>query len=122
MARRSRRKDKKVPGPTDNPATNLLVADIAFRAGGYLFRRAMEKGMLRNRFGKTTAREIVENRSIGKALVSSGLARIATRSVPGALIIGGGALAKTLYDRRKSKRSQQADGDAKLIEQAQSEE
>ena len=115
-------KRTKVPGPSENPATNLLIADVAIRAGSYLIRRSVEKGLLRNRYGKNTAREIIQQRTLGQTLVSTGLARIASRSVPGALIIGGGALAKTLFDRRKSKRRQQVEGDAQLIEQAQSEE
>ena len=122
IGRRRSGKRTKVPGPTENPATNLLVADIAIRAGSYLIRRSVEKGLLRNRYDKDTAREIIEKRSLRQSVVSSGLAMIASRSVPGAVIIGGGALAKSLYDRRKSKRRQQADGDTKLIEQAHSEE
>ena len=31
--------------------------------------------------------------------------RIATRSVPGALLVGGGLLAKTLYDRSKERQA-----------------
>lgn len=30
--------------------------------------------------------------------------RIATRSIPGALLVGGALLAKTLYDKRKARR------------------
>lgn len=122
IGRKRSGKRTKVPGPTENPATNLLVADIAIRAGSYLIRRSVEKGLLRNRYGKDTAREIIEKRSLRQSVVSSGLAMIASRSVPGAVIIGGGALAKSLLDRRKSKRRQQAEGDTKLIEQAHSEE
>ena len=40
---------------------------------------------------------------MGQTLVGTALARIATRSVPGAIVIGGGLLAKTLYDRRRGK-------------------
>lgn len=42
--------------------------------------------------------------SLGKTLASGALLKIATRSVPGAIIIGGGWLAKTLYDRRHADR------------------
>lgn len=31
--------------------------------------------------------------------------RVATRSVPGAIVVASGALAKTLYDRRRARRS-----------------
>ena len=41
-----------------------------------------------------------------KGLLGAGLGiaatRIATRSMPGALLVGGAILAKTLYDRRKT--------------------
>ncbi len=115
-------KTSRVPGPTENPATNLMMADVAIRAGSYIVRRAVEKGFLRGRYGKDTAREIVQNRTLGKSLVSFGLASLATRSLPGAVIVGGGAIAKALYDRRKGKRRQQIEGDRKLIEQAHSDE
>jgi hypothetical protein len=46
-------------------------------------------------------------RKRGKGLLGAGLGivatRIATRSIPGALAVGGAFLAKTLYDRRKGK-------------------
>ncbi|MEZ5680557.1 MAG: hypothetical protein R3E14_04595 [Erythrobacter sp.] len=115
-------KTSKVPGPTENPATNLMMADVAIRAGTYIVRRAVEKGLLRGRYGRDMARDILQNRTLGQTLVSFGLAKVATRNLPGAVIIGGGALAKSLYDRRKSKRRQRAQGDRELIEQAHSEE
>ncbi len=109
---------EKMPGPTDNPATNLMMADVAIRAGSYVVRRAIEKGMLRGRYGKSTAHQIVKNKKVGQTLISFGLARLATKNLPGAMIVGGGALAKTLYDRRQSKKGQRREGDRDLIEQA----
>lgn len=107
-----------IPGPSENPATNFLLADIAIRAGSYLARRGVEKGLLANRYGKHTAGKIVQNKTLGQSLVSLLLARVATRSVAGALIVGGGAVAKALFDRRKSRRAAQQEGDAKLLDQA----
>ena len=107
-----------MPGPTHNPATNLMMADIAIRAGSYVVRRAIEKGMLRGRYGKSTAKNIVKNKTLGQTLISFGLAKVATKNLPGAMIVGGGALAKTLYDRRQTKKGQRAEGDRDLIEQA----
>jgi hypothetical protein len=50
-------------------------------------------------------------RKRGNGLLGAGLGivatRIATRSLPGALLVGGTLVAKAVYDRRKSKR----DGD-----------
>ena len=114
-------KSEGIPGPSEDPATNFILADIAIRAGSYLARRGVEKSLLANRYGKDTARKIVENKTLGQTLISFALARVATKSVPGALVVGGGALAKALLDRRKSRRRAKAEGDRKLIEQAHGE-
>ena len=110
-----------VPGPSEDPATNIMLADVTIRAGSYILRRSVEKGFLRGRYGRDTARDIIRNKSLGTSLMSFALARIATRSLPGAVLVGGGALAKTLYDRRKGKRKAERDGDRKLLEQAHDE-
>jgi hypothetical protein len=39
----------------------------------------------------------------GGTLMGAIAARIATRSVPGALLVGGALLAKAIYDQRKAK-------------------
>ncbi|PZT90454.1 MAG: hypothetical protein DI637_03870 [Citromicrobium sp.] len=108
--------DEPVPGPTENAATNLFMADLTMRAASYITLAAVEKSMLKGRYGKDQAREILGNRSLGQTFMAFGLAKLATRSVPGAVIVGGGALAKTLYDRRKSRRRQRLKGDRKLVE------
>lgn len=110
-----------IPGPSENPATNFLIADLAIRAGSHIVRRGVEKGLLSGRYGKDTARQIVHNKSLGRTVVSAILARVATRSVPGAVLIGGGALAKTLLDRRKTRRRAKAEGDKALLDQARGE-
>lgn len=107
-----------VPGPSINPATNLIIQDIAMRAGGRLMRHAVEKGLLHGRYGGTGAKAIVENRSLMQTLVSGLLARAATRSIPGAALVGGGLIAKTLLDRRKSKRAAKHAGDKSLAKMA----
>lgn len=107
-----------VPGPSTNPATNLIIQDIAMRAGGRLMRHAVEKGLLRGRYGGGWAKAIVENRSLVQTLLSGMLARYATRSLPGAAIIGTGLAAKTLYDRRQSKKAAKKAGDKTLSNMA----
>ena len=72
--------------------------------------------MLRG-YGKDTAREIVQNKTLGQTLVSFGLAKLATKNLPGALLVGGGAVVKSLYDRRRGQQ-QRREGDRDLIEQA----
>lgn len=103
-----------VPGPSPNPATNLIIHDVAMRAGGRLMRHTLEKGLLRGRYTGADAKAIVENRSLAQTLLSGLLARYATRSLPGAAIIGTGLVAKTLLDRRRSRKAAKRAGDRKL--------
>jgi len=104
--------------PSPNPATNLLIADIALRGGGALLKRAVEAGVLGATVtGKRKARDIVKGRSLGQSLVGTLIARVATRSVPGALLVGGSLLAKTLYDRKRAHAAEAA-GREKLDKQA----
>ncbi len=52
------------------------------------------------------------NRSKGNGLIGFGLgviaARIATRSIPGALLVGGALVAKALYDQKKEEEEAEA--------------
>ena len=108
-----------VPGPSPNPATNLLLHDVLLRAGGRVLRNTLEKGLLSNRYGSQGAKKMVENRSVVQAMASYAVARLATRSVPGAILVGGGLLAKTLFDRAGSRRQAQREGDESLHKMAE---
>lgn len=103
-----------VPGPSSNPATNLLVADLAIRSVSILMRRGFERGLLRNRFPAGKAADIVAGRSLGQSLIAYAATRIATRSVPGMLLVGGGILAKLAFERSKTKRHALRSGDQDL--------
>ncbi len=103
--------------PSPNPMTNLVLADIALRGGGSLLRRAVEIGLLGKALGSTKAGKLVKGRTMGQTLVGTAIARIATRSVPGALIIGGGLLARALYDRKHAKEARAA-GNKAIAKQA----
>ena len=110
---------KDAGGPSSNPMTNAVIADIALRGGGQLLRHAVERAVLGVRYSPDKARNIIKGRSMGQTLIGTALARIATRSVPGAIIVGGGLLAKTLYDHSRDRRAAKAEGEAKLAEQAE---
>ena len=115
----ARRGLKTVPGPSTNPATNILVADIGMRAASRLFRRTMEKGLLRLKFPPEKAHEVIEGRTLGQTLLTAGLARVATRSVPGALLVTGGIIAKSILDRSLTRRQSERHGERQLEEQAE---
>ena len=107
------------PSPSPNPMTNLIIADFALRIGGQLLRHAVERTLLGAKYSKNDAKNLVKGRSMAQTLVGTAIARIATRSVPGALVIGGGLLAKTLYDRRKGKAAARAEGRKAIAKQAE---
>lgn len=89
------------PGVSPNPMTNLLLTDLVLRGGGQIMRHAVERAILGTRYPRDKAKNIVKGRSMAQTIFGTMLARVATRSVPGAIIVGGGMLAKTLYDRKK---------------------
>ena len=120
---RGTRHDKStgMPGPSHDPSTNLVMADVAIRIGTYLARRSVERSFLKGRYGKETARDILRNRSLGQTLFSVALARLATNSLPGAAIVSTGMAAKVLLERSRSRRAERAEGDKELLEQARGE-
>jgi hypothetical protein len=94
------------PPPSPNPMTNLVIADIALRGGGRILRHLVETGVLKTKYDAGTARNIVKGRGMVQTLLGTAAARIATRSVPGAILVGGGLLAKALYDRKQGRQAE----------------
>jgi len=116
--RKSARTTGDVPGPSTNPATNLLIMDIAMQGASLLIARGIEKAALRLRYKPGKADQIVEGRSVVATLAATGAARMATRSVPGFLLVTGGLLAKSLIDRSLRPRDARRRGDKQLAAQA----
>ena len=108
----------KVPGPSNNPATNLLIMDVAMRGASMIFGRAVEKALLRARYNPDKAADIVKGRSMVQSMAATGAARMATRSVPGFLLVTGGLLAKAIFDRSLSRRESVRRGEKAFSEQA----
>ncbi len=96
------------PAPSPNPMTNLLIADLALRGGGQLLRHMVERTLLAAKYSPDKARNIVNGRSMTQTLIGTAIARVATRSIPGAIVVGGGLLAKALFDRRQSSKAAKA--------------
>ena len=107
-----------VPGPSPNPATNIIIHDIILRSAGRLSRQTVEKLLLGRQYGSQFAKEAVENRSIVQTLAAYGVTKLATRSVPGALAVGAGLALKVLFDRSQSRRTARRKGDKSLRKQA----
>ena len=107
---------KNAPAPSPNPMTNLIIADIAMRGGGRLLRGAIERALLGARYSPQKASEITRGRSMTQTLVGTAVARVATKSVPGALLVGGALIAKTLYDRSRGRKAE-IEGEIEVAEQ-----
>ena len=95
------------------PAAGLVLADILLRVGSNVMRGGVERAVLRNRYGKDLAKEIVGNMSMSRKLASMAVAKVAARSVPGAALVGTGMLVRLLYDRRKMRLATKGRTDAK---------
>src|SRR4029079_14927981 len=117
-ARKARKVVAKVPGPSSNPATNLLIFDIAMRGATMVAGGAVEKVLLSARYSGRKAGDIVEGRTFVQSMAANAAARTATKSIPGFLLVGGGVLAKTIFDRSFRKRESVARGERQLAEQA----
>lgn len=107
-----------IPGPSSNPMTNLIVADLVLRAGTRVARHAMERVVLGTKYSPSKSKDIVKSRTMMQTLVGTAVARVATGSVPGALAIGGALLAKSLYDRRKNQQAAKVEGEISIEKQA----
>src|SRR5687768_10705758 len=116
-ARKVRGTLAKVPGPSNNPATNLLIMDVAMRGASLIAGRVMERALLRARYSNEKASDIVKGRSYFKSLAATGAARMATRSVPGFLLVTAGLLTKSIVDRSLSRREAVRQGEKQLAEQ-----
>lgn len=111
--------ENSVPGPSTNPSTNLIINDIMLRSVGRLARMTVEKAILGQRYGRQFAKNAVENRSLLHTLTAYGVTKVATRSIPGAALISGGLLVKTLFDRSQSSRKARRAGDESLRKQGE---
>ncbi len=89
--------------------TTRLLADIVLRGGKKLLQMAVDGTLLKPPAADAAAaaapRAPKKRGSITGKIAGAAASRIATKSVPGAIIIGGGLLAKTLYDRKKARKN-----------------
>lgn len=90
-------------GVTANPpAVRPHWTRGAWNGASRLITTAANDELVRNMIG-AKARSQVAATVFGGTVMGAIAARIATRSVPGALLVGGALLAKAIYDQRKEK-------------------
>lgn len=106
-SRRSR-----MPVPSSDPITNIMITDIVLRGATRLFREKMEKRIATANVGdEESAREILDGRTMIKSLALYGASRLATRSPVGLGIVVGGFALKTLYDRGKARQARESEAE-----------
>ncbi|WP_421849488.1 hypothetical protein [Novosphingobium sp.] len=99
------------------PVARAILAGVAMRTGSTLLKRSVDRGILgaapealkaaAKAAGAKAAKATKTNKRVGLGarLLTAAATRIATRSVPGAIIVGGALLAKTLHERRKQRKT-----------------
>lgn len=101
----ARKPARHLPLPSENPATNLLIADIVLRGASTLLRKNVEKRVAKaSAHSSEEAEKLLDGRTMLTTLGLYGASRLATRSVPGLALVTGGLVLKTLYDRGKAVR------------------
>jgi len=84
------------------PAARAHWTRGAWNGASRIITTAANDELVRNMIGQK-ARSQVAATVFGGTVMGAIAARIATRSVPGALLVGGALLAKAIYDQRKTK-------------------
>lgn len=74
---------------------------MATRRAGAFARKRIDKHLKTGGLTSEIERAIRRKGGIGTRLATAVLVRLATRSVPGALVVGGGLVAKALIERRR---------------------
>jgi hypothetical protein len=90
-----------LPLPSPVASTNLVIADIVFRAAGGMLRERMEKGLLSKSYDAAKAESLVDGRGLATTAALWGASRLARRSPLGLAVVAGGLAAKVFYDRGK---------------------
>ncbi|MBS0254182.1 MAG: hypothetical protein JSS36_02960 [Proteobacteria bacterium] len=79
-------------------ADNKLLARLARQHGGRLLDAAIDKLL-------PVEAKAATGKTVSGSVANAVLAKVALRSVPGAILVGGGILAKRLHDKRKAKKA-----------------
>ncbi len=105
MARRGKSgDDRPATGLRGHPLVKLLLADVVVRGAGRLVRSQTARKFIAQRLGLTPG-EVAEKPSLPKRVAGAVALRVATRSVPGAVVVGTGLIAHGLYKRGKARRA-----------------
>lgn len=100
-------------GAKDSPAEasgekspGSTLAGLALRQGAKLARRSIDKRLSIGGISAGDVDSAFTARGLVSTIALTAATRLATRSVPGAVIVGSGLVAKALYERHKRKREE----------------
>ncbi len=79
-------------------ATDRILATLARKGGGRLLDAAVSRAL------PDKPEPAAKERNLLRGVVGAVALRVATRSVPGTIVVASGALAKKLYDRRRERK------------------
>ncbi|WP_054530812.1 hypothetical protein [Erythrobacter sp. SG61-1L] len=82
-------------------STGAKLAGLAMRQGARIARHSLDKRLNVAGYKPSELEDAVVGRGIVSTIAIAAVTRLATRSVPGAIVVGGGLVAKALYERRK---------------------
>lgn len=88
---------------------HTTLAGQALRKGISFARNAADRQITIGGYSPGEIQRIMGKPGFVRGAVSVAIFRLATRSVPGALLVGGGLVAKALYDRRRKRRHSKED-------------
>lgn len=91
--------------PLLGPIATVILADLVVRGGQALVKRGVERGLLKGE--PVPQGRVVHGQNLPETVVGTVLATMARRSVPGALLVGGGLIAKALADRYRARKAAQ---------------
>ena len=84
---------------------NRVLAKIARTHGPKLLEQALDRLVPGTPAAGRAANLKAKKPSIGRRIANAALLRVATGSVPGAILVSGGLIAKALHDRRKARQT-----------------
>lgn len=88
-------------------ATNRILASIIRQGGGRLLNTALAKAL------PDEPATAGKRKNLLGGIAGAVALRVATKSVPGAIVVGSGLIAKKLYDRRKAAKTAKSGTGAK---------
>lgn len=90
-------------------ATNRILASIIRQGGGRLLNTALARAL------PDEPATAGKRKNLLGGIAGAVALRVATKSVPGAIVVGSGLIAKKLYDRRKAAKTAKSGTGARTV-------